>query len=90
MTERWYEKAIIYCLDVEMFQDTRCPVQRGFRRIEFTVPTVHAATARCGLRSGSAADGHGTSVSLRARAIRATLCPARRSAKIHRTTWAVS
>jgi maltose alpha-D-glucosyltransferase / alpha-amylase len=22
MTERWYEKAIIYCLDVETFQDS--------------------------------------------------------------------
>ena len=26
MTERWYEKAIIYCLDVETFQDSTATV----------------------------------------------------------------
>jgi maltose alpha-D-glucosyltransferase / alpha-amylase len=24
MTERWYQKAIIYCLDAETFQDSDC------------------------------------------------------------------
>jgi hypothetical protein len=47
------------------------------------------APLRCGLRSGSAADVHGTPASFSARAIRATECPARRWAKIHRTRRAV-
>jgi hypothetical protein len=62
---------------------------RGFSRIAVTAPSVHPAPLRCGLRSGSAADGHGTPASFSARAIRATECPARRWAKIHRTRGAV-
>ncbi len=65
------------------------PVYRGFSRIVVTVPSVQPAPVRCVLRPGSAADGHGTAASFKARAIRATECPARRWAKIHRTTCAV-
>jgi hypothetical protein len=38
-----------------------------------TVRSVHAAPVRCGLRPGSAADGHGTPASFSARVIRAAL-----------------
>lgn len=55
-----------------------------------TVRSVHAAPVRCGFRPGSAADGHGTPASSKARVIRAALCPASRWANIHRTTCAVS
>ncbi len=44
---------------------------------------------RCGLRFGSAADGHGIAASLSALVIRATLCPASRWANIQATTGAV-
>ena len=40
-----------------------------------TVPSVHPVPGRCGFRSGSAADGHGTPASFSARAIRATEWP---------------
>src|SRR5450755_42565 len=53
-------------------------------------PQAHAVPVRCGFRPGSAADGHGTPASFSARAIRATLCPASLSAKIHCTTCAVT
>ena len=66
------------------------PVYRGFSRIVVTVPSVQLAPVRCVFRPGSAADGHGTPASFSARAIRATECPARRWAKIHRTTGAVA
>jgi hypothetical protein len=66
------------------------PVYRGLLRIVVTVPSVHPVPGRCGLRPGSAADGHGIPASFSARAIRATECPTRRWAKIHRTTCAVS
>ena len=66
------------------------PVYRGFSRMVVTVPSVHPAPVRCVLRPGSAADGHGTPASFSARAIRATECPARRWAKIHRTMGAVA
>ena len=46
--------------------------------------------ARCGLRPGSAADGHGTPASFNARVIRAAVCPASRCANIHDTTGAVA
>jgi len=65
------------------------PVYRGLPRIVVTVPRVHAVPVRCGFRAGSAADGHGTSASFSARAIRARLCPASRWANIHATTCAV-
>ena len=55
-----------------------------------TVPSVHPAPVRCLLRPGSAADGHATPASFSALAIRATECPARRWAKIHRTTCAAA
>ncbi|HEY5016062.1 MAG TPA: hypothetical protein VII59_04710, partial [Streptosporangiaceae bacterium] len=63
---------------------------RGLDKIVDTVRSVHAAPLRCGLRPGSTADGHGMPASFSARAIRATLCPASRWAKIHRTICAVS
>jgi hypothetical protein len=66
------------------------PVYRGLARIAATVRSVHPAPLRCGLRSGSAADGHGMPASFSARVIRAALCPASRCANIHRTTGAVS
>ena len=62
----------------------------GFARIAATVRSVHAAPVRCGFRSGSAAHGHGTPASFRARVIRAALCPASRCANIHVTTGAVA
>jgi hypothetical protein len=65
------------------------PVYRGLARIAATVLSVHAVPLRCGLRLGSAADGHGIPASLSARVIRATLCPASRWANIHVTTGAV-
>ena len=52
------------------------PVYRGLARIAATVRSVHPAPVRCGFRFGSAADGHGIPASLRARVMRATLCPA--------------
>jgi hypothetical protein len=52
------------------------PVYRGLARIATAVLSVQAVPARCGFRSGSAADGHGTPASFRARVIRAVLCPA--------------
>ena len=66
------------------------PVYRGLARIAATVRSVHPAPVRCGFRFGSAADGHGIPASLRARVMRATLCPASRWANIHRTTGAVT
>ena len=69
---------------------TWCPVYRGFCRMVVTVPSVHPVPGRCVFRPGSEADGHGTSASFSARAIRATEWPARRWAKTHRTTCAVS
>ncbi len=66
------------------------PVYRGFARIAATVRSVHAAPVRCGFRPGSAADGHGTPASFKARVIRAALCPASRCANIHVTTGAVA
>ena len=50
----------------------------GFASIAATVRSVHAAPVRCGFRPGSAADGHGTPASFKARVIRAALCPASR------------
>jgi hypothetical protein len=66
------------------------PVYRGFDKIVVTVPSVHPAAVRCGFLAGSAADGHGTPASFKARAIHATECPASRWANIHRTTCAVA
>jgi hypothetical protein len=63
---------------------------RGFAKMAATVRSVHAAPVRCGLRPGSAADGHGTAASFRARVIRATLCTASRCANIRWTTCAVA
>ena len=65
------------------------PVYRGFSRIVVTVPTVQLGPVRWVFRPGSAADGHGTPASFKARAIRAIEWQARRWAKIHRTTGAV-
>jgi hypothetical protein len=59
-------------------------------RIAATVRNVHRTPVRCGLRRGSAADGHGIPASLSARLIRAALWPASRWANIHRTTGAVT
>jgi hypothetical protein len=39
-------------------------VYRGLPRIVVTVPSVQPVPGRCGLRAGSAADGHGIAVSL--------------------------
>ena len=66
------------------------PVYRGLARIAATVRSVHPLPARCGFRPGSAADGHGTPASFRARVIRAAECPASRCANIHDTTGAVT
>ena len=54
------------------------PVYRGLARIAATVRSVHPAPFRCGFRAGSAADGHGTPASFKARVIRAALCRASR------------
>jgi len=54
------------------------------------VRSVHAVPVRCGFRPGSAADGHGTPASFKARVIRAALCPASRWLNIHMTTSAVA
>jgi hypothetical protein len=59
------------------------PVYRGLRRIIATVRNVHPSPVRCGLRSGSMPDGHGTAWSLSSRAMLAMLRPVRRCAKIH-------
>jgi hypothetical protein len=75
--------------DTSRFHTCR-PVYRGLARIAATVRSVHPAPVRCGFRFGSAADGHGIPASLRARVMRATLCPASRWANIHRTTGAVT
>jgi hypothetical protein len=71
------------------FQTCR-PVYRGLARIAATVRSVHPAPLRCGFRAGSAAEGHGTPASFKARVIRAALCPASCCANIHRTTGAVT
>jgi len=66
------------------------PVYRGLARIAAAVRSVHPLPARCGLRPGSAADGHGTPASFKARVIRAAECPASRCPNIHDTTGAVA
>jgi hypothetical protein len=58
------------------------PVYRGLARIAATVRNFHAAPVRCGVRAGSAADGHGTPASFGARVILAALCLAGRCANI--------
>ncbi len=53
------------------------------------MPSVYAAPVRCGLDSGSSADGHGIALSLRALVIPARLISCSRIVNIHRTIGAV-
>ncbi len=57
------------------------PVQRGLVGMDCTVFSTQRRPSRCGFRVVSAPDGQGLPVSLRARVMRAMLCPAGRWAK---------
>jgi hypothetical protein len=66
------------------------PVYRGFSKIARTVLPCQPSASRCRFCSGRFADGHGMPSTLRLCAIARSPVPSRYSAKIRRTTSAVS